>query len=118
MEKLTELEDALLRLGQRAVCHEGLRELYRGLRGCLPEDVQMRLSTEEPSEQFQSSVPHWEQIRRLKRQQFLAAASTRGGTPVAQTPKTATTSSTEISVLYLSWDRFGVLYLSRNRFGD
>ena len=37
MEKLTELEDALLRLGARAVCKEGLQELYQGLRGCLPQ---------------------------------------------------------------------------------
>ena len=47
MEKLTELEDALLRLGQRAVCDEGMHELYRVLRGCLPEDVQTNLGGEE-----------------------------------------------------------------------
>ena len=35
-EKLTDLEEALLRLGERVVRHEELHVLYRGLHGCLP----------------------------------------------------------------------------------
>ena len=84
IEMLTELEEALIRLGQRAVWHGELHELYRGLRGCLSEDVQTGLSAEQPSEQFRSSVSQLEQIRQLKHEQFLAAQTSKTATAVAQ----------------------------------